>query len=130
MTRKTLTPTPSMSSRRQLVLTAIRQHFREVGRSPSYLEISIRVGIEPRHVKPHLKQLQSDGLITFRDRAARSIALVDRTANLSDDEIEVAVHSRGWQLVKSVVPVLAQVYPLDTVEPEVAALLSQLDHVT
>lgn len=119
-----------MSSRRQLVLTAIRQHFREVGRSPSYLEIGVRVGLEPRHVKPHLKQLQADGLITFRDRAARSIALVDRTANLSDEEIEVAVHSRGWQIVKSTVPMLAKVYPLDTVEPEVAMLLTQPDNVT
>ncbi len=117
-----------MSSRRQAVLTAIRQHFRVTGCSPSYAEIGERTGLEPRHVRPHLDSLQADGLIVFRRGVGRSIMLVDRMANLSDEEVELGVHGRGWTLVKSAVPALAEVYPLDlAIDENDLALLRKID---
>jgi DNA-binding transcriptional ArsR family regulator len=117
-----------MSSRRQTVLKAIRQHFRETGCSPSYAEIGERTGLEPRHVRPHLEQLQDDGLLTYRRGVGRSIVLVDRMANLSDEEVERGVHGRGWTLVKSTLPLLADMFPIDpTLKASFGQLLKQLD---
>lgn len=116
-----------MSSRRQAVLAAIRQHFRATGCSPSYAEIGERTGLEPRHVRPHLDKLQTEGLIVYRRGVGRSIALVDRMANLSDEEVELGVHERGWTVVKSVLPVLSAVYPPEvTPDDTLDALLQEM----
>lgn len=105
----------SMSSRRQLVLEAIRRHFRAVGAAPSYREIADTTGIGRRHVRPWLDQLQRDGLLTFIAGQPRSITLTDRMANLSDTELQLACASRGWTVVKPDVHVaaLAAAYPVD-----------------
>lgn len=102
-----------MRSRRQAVLEAIREHFRAAGQSPSYREIGERTGLTPRDVRPHLDQLARAKLIEHRPGVARSISLVDRTANLSDTELEAACHGRGWAITKSSAPALVKSFPVD-----------------
>ena len=85
---------------RQRVLDAIRWYFRAYGLSPSHSEIAKLACIAVKRVLRYLKELQAVGLLLFTRGAARSIVLVDRCANLSDEEMERGCHARNWQVIK------------------------------
>ncbi|MEN2749245.1 helix-turn-helix domain-containing protein [Sphingomonas sp. T9W2] len=127
-----LTPSRSMSSRRQLVLESIRRHFRAVGASPSHREIAQETGLTRQHVGRWLDELQAAGVITYTPGRARSIVLVDRAANFSDAELHLACAGRGWTVTEPALSVqpLATAYPVDPVVPEFGlAALDALKHV-
>lgn len=129
MTFARLVPTRSMSSRRQLVLEYIRRHFRQVGQPPSHGEIAAATGLRRQHVGKHLAKLRDDHLITFEAGRARSIALVDRGAMLSDCELELICAGRGWAISKPVVPI-GEAFPVDPIVPEYGLhALEALKHI-
>lgn len=88
----------SISSRSQRVIEAIRRHFRDTGGSPCHREIAARVGMPRQHVGAVLTKLQRAGALTYSAGRSRSITLVDRAGMLSDAELELACHARGWQV--------------------------------
>jgi len=110
-------PTASMSSRRQKIIEAIRQHFRALGQSPSHREIAAATGVQRQHVGAWLDILERDGLLTYERGVPRSIRLIDRSACLSDTEIEMACALRGWTIVKPPIA-LAAAYPVSTDVPD------------
>lgn len=120
MKSETLVPRRSMSSRRQLVLEMIRRHFRAVGQSPSHTEIGEATGLKRQHVGRLLDELMTAGLLTYQRGRPRSIALVDRTANLSDCELHLACIGRGWTVREPPTQALALTvtYPVDFTRPE------------
>jgi SOS-response transcriptional repressor LexA len=119
-----------MSSRRQLVLEAIRRHFRAMGQSPSHGEIAEATGLQRQHVGRWLEELQISGLISYSRGRPRSIVLVDRLANFSDTEIRLACAGRGMILTSTPVPALADAYAVDPVVPEFGLqLLDALQHI-
>lgn len=131
MPDRRLTPSRSMSSRRQLVLEFIRRHFRAVGASPSHSEIAAATGLARQHVGGWLDELQAAGLITYQRGRPRSIALVDRMANYSDTELRLACVGRGWtiSLPPTATP-FADCYAVDPVVPDYGLpLLDALKHV-
>lgn len=131
MTSK-LVPTRSMSSRRQLVLEAIRRHFRAVGGSPSHREISDQTGVGRRHIGLWLDELQAEGMLTYERAHARSIVLTDRCANLSDTELHLACAARGWTVTEPPVTAapLLDAYPIDPRVPDYGLpLLERLDDI-
>lgn len=114
-------PSRSMSSRQQLVLWAVRQHFLGCGLSPSYAEISGATGLKPQHVGRVLEKLQAAGLLTFTRGKARSIMLTDRAACLSSAELELACIARGWTITKPPA-VSAPIVRAFRVDPDVTEL--------
>ncbi|WP_230770662.1 LexA family protein [Sphingomonas sp. Leaf4] len=120
-----LTPSRSMSSRRQLVLESIRRHFRAVGASPSHGEIAQATGMKRQHVGRWLDELQDAGLICYSPGRARSIVLVDRAANLSDCELQLACAGRGWAVSKPA-PVVQPIASAFSVDTTVAAFTTDL----
>lgn len=125
-----LTPSRSMSSRRQSVLEAIRRHFRARGASPSHREIAEATGIGRRHVGAWLDYLQAEGLLTYRSRAARSIVLIDRMANFSDTELRLACAGRGMIVTDTPLPALVDAYAVDPRVPDYGLpLIEALQHI-
>jgi DNA-binding transcriptional ArsR family regulator len=109
---------PDSTSPAHRVLTAIRQYRREHGGSPSHSEIARRAGVYRQRVGGHLKRLREAGLLTYTRGAARSIALADPLANMSDVDLELACLARGWRVDKSQVPALPDAFPIDARVPD------------
>lgn len=108
----------SISNRHQRVLEAIRRHFRDVGASPTYREIEARSGVRAKYIGGSLGFWQRRGALTFTAGKSRSIQLVDRSAMLSDSEIELAVIGRGGRVVWSYLPVFADAFPVPVVDDD------------
>ncbi len=129
MTYARFAPTRSMSSRLQIVLEAIRRHFRTVGQSPSYREIAASTGVQSQHVGQYLAKLRDAGLINFERGRARSITLVDRGAMLSDCELELICAGRGWTVSKPAIPI-GEAYPVDPIVPDYGLhAIAALNHI-
>jgi SOS-response transcriptional repressor LexA len=96
------------------VLTAIRQYRREHGCSPSLGEIARRTRVRRQHVGRYLASLQADGYLIYDRAAVETIKLADPAANLSDLDLELACHGRGWTVVKSRAPAIVEAYPIET----------------
>lgn len=99
------------SSRRVLGLEFIRRYFREHGSSPSHGEIAAGLGMAKRRVGPMIEEWAQAAVLTFTPKRGRSIVLVDRAANLSDSELELACRARGWTIRKSPLPMLTDAIP-------------------
>lgn len=111
------------------VLAAVRQYRREVGCAPSLGEIARRTGIRRQHIGRSLRQCEREGLIVYAPGSSDPIRLVDTAANLSDEELEAALHGRGGRIVWSPAPVVGEAYPVDPRLPDdCAALLHMIDN--
>lgn len=99
-------------STRQRVLGAIRWYFREHGDAPSHGDIAALAGIAVKRVRGYAGELRALGYITYRAGVPRGIALVDRAAMLSDQELRLACVARGWVVTDSALPALAAAFPL------------------
>ena len=112
------------------VLTAIRQYRREHGCSPSLGEIARRTLVRRQHVGRYLASLQADGYLIYDRAAVETIKLADPAANLSDLDLELACHGRGWTVIRSAAPSVADSFPVDPLVPEWgSSLVGRLDHV-
>ncbi len=113
------------------VLTAIRQYRREHGCSPSLGEIARRTLVRRQHVGRYLASLQADGYLIYDRAAVETIKLADPAANLSDLDLELACHGRGWTVIKSTMPAIGDAYPVDTTVPNwELPLIVRLDQVS
>jgi len=117
VTDETSFPVPYTSSACDRVLTAIRIYRRQHGRSPSLGEIARRASVRRQHVGRYLVRLQIAGLLVYDRHAIEPIMLADPTANLSDIDLEVACHDRGWTVIMSRAPAVASAFPVDPVVP-------------
>lgn len=121
---------PESTSPCHRVLTAIRQYMAEHGGSPSYGEISYRARVPRQKVGGYLRRLQDDGYLRYTPHGARSIRLIDVCANISTDQMVLALAGRGWAAIPPRVPALAESYPVD---PRVTdwglPLLDSLRHI-
>jgi SOS-response transcriptional repressor LexA len=86
-------------SRRVVALEFIRRYFRDWGASPSYSEIGAALGVERQRVGRILEQLEADGEIVRTPNTPRGIRLPERVDQLSDTEIEMVLHRRGWKII-------------------------------
>ena len=117
MIDQTTIPVPFTTSACDRVLSAIRAFWREHGRSPSLGEVARRAAVRRQHVTRYLMKLQIGGYLTYDRQAAEPIVLIDPAANLSDLDLENGCHGRGWTIIKSRAPALAQVYSVDARAP-------------
>lgn len=130
MIEPTSIPVPFNLSATDRVLSAVRAYRREHGRSPTLAEIARRTMVKRQHVARYLKRLQDAGYLTYDRRAPEPIMLVDLVANLSDLDLENGCHGRGWTVIKSAAPVIAQSYPVDPVVPNwELPLIDALDQI-
>jgi hypothetical protein len=112
------------------VLTAIRQYRREYGCSPSLGEVARRSHVRRQHVGRYLASLQADGHLIYDRTAIDTIKLTDPAANLSDLDLELGCHGRGWVVIKSALPSIVDAYPVDTMVPNwELPLIDTLKHI-
>ena len=89
----------SSRSTQQRVLSAIRDYFKDHEVGPSHADIADRAGITVKRVQRYVEQLADGGYLTYIPRAPRSIRLLDRMANYSDDEVRATLAARGLEIV-------------------------------
>ena len=82
------------------VSAVLNEWFARYGRSPSYREIGAIARVAVSHVGGHLDRLQEEGVLTHQRGVARSIVMIRRLANVSDDEIELECRARRWAIAR------------------------------
>lgn len=112
---------------RHRVLAAVRMHYREHGRAPSHADIARQGRVHRTHIGKYLRQLKAEGLIDYQPMTAYSVRLADPLANFSDEELTLALLSRGKMVAQTQLSALAAAFPVDfrTVKSD-APLLARL----
>lgn len=93
---------PKMGSRKMQALRAIKEYFREWGRSPSLGEIGGALGIHRQHADKLLDALARDGLI-IRRKGARGISLPDPAEMLSREDLLQQLRLQGFTVDADIV---------------------------
>ncbi len=96
---------PKMGSRKMQALRAIKEYFREWGRSPSLGEIGGALAIHKQHADKLVDALARDGLV-IREPGPRGIKLPDPAEMLSHEDLLQQLQLRG--LTHSGLPMLPE----------------------
>jgi hypothetical protein len=81
------------------VLRMLNQWFRQSSIAPSYREIGYFASVSVSRMRGYLDDLQELGHLTHKHGVERSIVMMDRCANFSDDELIRACHQRDMSVV-------------------------------
>lgn len=86
---------PKMGSRKTQALRAIKEYFREWGRSPSLGEIGGALGISRQHVDKLLDALAREGLI-IRKAGPRGIVLPEPAEMMAREDLLQQLRLQGY----------------------------------
>ena len=90
--------TPTMVSRKLLVLDFIKRYYGRWGASPSMDEIAAALEVSKQRVDKLLRQLEADGFIGRERGQRRGIKLADKAQELSEADALLRLRDFGWKV--------------------------------
>jgi SOS-response transcriptional repressor LexA len=89
---------PTMSSMQNLALDFINRYFARWGQSPTLGELSAHLGTSRKRAHEIVHQLAAKQMIHVVGGKARGIRLIDRTKELSEQDVLARLLAEGWTI--------------------------------
>lgn len=90
-----LRPNPALRNSRVAALEAIRRHFADYGRAPSYAELGARIGLAAQRIGAILRDLEASRYIAL-DHGRRGIHLLRQPlGEVATSELLLELQARG-----------------------------------
>jgi hypothetical protein len=89
---------PVMSSMQNLALDFIKRYFRRWAQSPTLSEIAAELGVNRKRAHELVKILAEKGFIETVPGKTRGIRLIDRTEELSEQDVLARLLADGWTI--------------------------------